>query len=82
LEDNIGLFHALESKYPVIPLFIFDDLRWFARNDARVGFIHESLSTINELKQIGSSLLVKRRNYYRRKSLIQDLTLRSSLIRL
>jgi deoxyribodipyrimidine photo-lyase len=22
LEDNIGLFHALESKYPVIPLFI------------------------------------------------------------
>jgi deoxyribodipyrimidine photo-lyase len=38
----------------------------FARNDARVGFIHESLSTINEqLKQIGSSLLVKRRNYRR-----------------
>jgi hypothetical protein len=25
LEDNIGLFHALESEYPVIPLFIYDD---------------------------------------------------------
>jgi deoxyribodipyrimidine photo-lyase len=24
LEDNIGLFHALESEYPVIP-FIYDD---------------------------------------------------------
>lgn len=63
LEDNIGLFHALESKYPVIPLFIFDDsiLDSLPRNDARVGFIHESLSTINEqLKQIGSSLLVKK----------------------
>jgi hypothetical protein len=24
-EDNIGLFHALESEYPVIPLFIYDD---------------------------------------------------------
>jgi deoxyribodipyrimidine photo-lyase len=24
LEDNIGLFHALESEYPV-PLFIYDD---------------------------------------------------------
>jgi deoxyribodipyrimidine photo-lyase len=22
LEDNIGLFHALESEYPVIPLFM------------------------------------------------------------
>jgi deoxyribodipyrimidine photo-lyase len=63
LEDNIGLFHALESKYPVIPLFIFDDsiLDSLPRNDARVGFIHESLSTINEqLKQIGSSLFVKK----------------------
>jgi deoxyribodipyrimidine photo-lyase len=63
LEDNIGLFHALESKFAVIPLFIFDDsiLNSLPRNDARVGFIHESLSTINEqLKRIGSSLLVKK----------------------
>jgi deoxyribodipyrimidine photo-lyase len=63
LEDNIGLFHALEEVYPVIPLFIFDDsiLDSLPKNDARVGFIHESLSNINEhLKQIGSSVLVKK----------------------
>jgi deoxyribodipyrimidine photo-lyase len=63
LEDNIGLFHALESQYPVIPLFIFDEaiLASLPRNDARVGFIHESLSNINEqLKKIGSSLLVRK----------------------
>jgi deoxyribodipyrimidine photo-lyase len=44
LEDNIGLFHALESEYPVIPLFIYDDaILDSLQNDPRVGFIHESL---------------------------------------
>jgi deoxyribodipyrimidine photo-lyase len=65
LEDNIGLFHALESEYPVIPLFIYDDaiLDSLPKNDPRVGFIHESLLNINDqLKQIGSSLLVKKEN--------------------
>lgn len=63
LEDNAGLFHALQSKYPVIPLFVFDDsiLDSLPKNDARVGFIHESLSKINkELQEIGSSLLIKK----------------------
>ncbi|MFE3846876.1 cryptochrome/photolyase family protein [Flavobacterium sp. LB3P45] len=63
LEDNVGLFHALKSKQPVILLFIFDDaiLNSLPKNDARVGFIHESLSKINtELKEIKSSLLVKK----------------------
>ena len=63
LEDNIGLFHALESDYPVIPLFIYDIaiLDSLPKNDPRVGFIHESLLNINDqLKQIGSSLLVKK----------------------
>ncbi|WP_269227531.1 cryptochrome/photolyase family protein [Flavobacterium eburneipallidum] len=63
LEDNVGLFHALKSQYPVIPLFIFDEaiLNSLPKNDARVGFIHESLSKINEkLQEIGSSLLVKK----------------------
>ena len=63
LEDNVGLFHALQSKYPVIPLFIFDDsiLDSLPKNDARVGFIYESLSRINtQLQEIGSSLLVKK----------------------
>ncbi len=63
LDDNVGLFHALESKFPVIPLFIFDEsiLDSLPKNDARVGFIHESLEKINVyLEQIGSSLLVKK----------------------
>jgi deoxyribodipyrimidine photo-lyase len=63
LDDNVGLFHALASKYPVIPLFIFDDLilDGLPINDARIGFIQENLSIINnQLKAIGSSLLVKK----------------------
>ncbi|SDX50231.1 cryptochrome/photolyase family protein [Flavobacterium degerlachei] len=63
LEDNVGLFHALKSKYPVIPMFIFDDsiLGSLPKNDARVGFIHESLSKINDkLQEIGISLLIKK----------------------
>ncbi|MFV8374077.1 cryptochrome/photolyase family protein [Flavobacterium sp. LB1P71] len=63
LEDNIGLFHALKSKFPVVPLFIFDDsiLDSLPKNDARVGFIHDSLSKIDtQLQEIGSTLLVKK----------------------
>ncbi len=63
LEDNLGLFFALQSKYPVIPLFIFDEdiLEKLPKNDARVGFIHESLLNINQkLQAIGSSILVKK----------------------
>ncbi len=63
LEDNVGLFFALDSKYPVIPLFIFDEtiLDSLPKNDARVGFIHNSLSKINQkLQEMGSSLLVKK----------------------
>jgi deoxyribodipyrimidine photo-lyase len=63
LEDNVGLFHALESKYPVIPLFIFDKaiLDSLPKNDARVDFIHDSLSKIDQkLQEIGRSLLVKK----------------------
>jgi deoxyribodipyrimidine photo-lyase len=57
LEDNIGLFHALESEYPVIPLFIYDAILDSLPKMIRVGFIHESLLNINDqLKQIGSSI--------------------------
>ncbi len=63
LEDNVGLFHALCSEYPVIPLFVFDEaiLDSLPKNDARVGFIHETLSKINQqLQETGSSILVKK----------------------
>ena len=25
LEDNVGLYQALQSDYPVVPIFIFDE---------------------------------------------------------
>jgi len=63
LEDNVSLYQALQSGYPVLPLFIFDDaiLEHLPKDDARVTFIYESLSKINEkLVELGSSLLVKK----------------------
>ena len=63
LEDNTALYHALQSGKPVIPLFIFDTyiLDKLPKNDARVGFIHESLHKINsKLNSIDSSILVKK----------------------
>ncbi|MBF4473732.1 cryptochrome/photolyase family protein [Flavobacterium sp. HJJ] len=63
LEDNTALYHALQSEQPVIPLFIFDTsiLNSLPKNDARVGFIHESLQKINDkLNSLGSSLLIKK----------------------
>lgn len=63
LDDNVALYHALQSEHPVIPVFIFDTdiLDSLPKNDARVGFIHETLQKINsQLNVIGSSLLIKK----------------------
>ncbi|MDX1277886.1 deoxyribodipyrimidine photo-lyase [Oceanihabitans sediminis] len=54
LEDNTGLFHALQSANPVLAIFIFDSeiLENLPKEDARVTFIHERLSSISkELKK-------------------------------
>jgi deoxyribodipyrimidine photo-lyase len=59
----VGLFQALQSQYPVIPLFIFDEtiLERLPKNDPRVGFIHESLSKIQlQLQEKGKSLLIRK----------------------
>src|SRR5215207_6387971 len=63
LEDNTGLFEALQSDFPIIPLFIFDDeiLENLPKNDPRVNFIYDSLQKINaEFSEIGTSLLIKK----------------------
>ena len=63
LDDNVGLFQALNADVPVIPLFIFDDaiLESLPKDDARVSFIYECLSKINhQLNEIGSSILIKK----------------------
>ncbi|HXH98728.1 MAG TPA: deoxyribodipyrimidine photo-lyase [Sphingobacteriaceae bacterium] len=66
LHDNTGLYHALQSEHPVLPVFIFDtDILNGLENqdDARVTFIHQRLKELNaELKKYGSSLLVKHGN--------------------
>ncbi len=62
LDDNAGLFHALTSGRPVIPVFIFDTeiLDELPPKDARVDFIHRTLEELQEkLREFGSSLLVK-----------------------
>lgn len=61
LEDNIGLFHALNSGEQVLPVFIFDPdiLTQLPEDDARVTFIHALLSKIQEqLLKKGKSLAV------------------------
>lgn len=62
LADNKGLFEALKSANPVIPLFIFDTdiLSGLEADDPRINFIHEQLAEINQqLKARGTSLLVR-----------------------
>ena len=64
LEDNAGLFHALSSGMPVLPLFIFDDdilQKLDNKEDARITFIHvEVMRLKTELEKTGGSLLVKK----------------------
>lgn len=62
LEDNVGLYHALKSETPVLPIFIFDTeiLEQLPKNDARVSFIHEQLQAIRKELQtkFNSSLAI------------------------
>lgn len=61
LEDNVGLFHALNSDREVLPLFIFDEtiLSQLPKDDARVTFIHQQLEGIQkQLQAVGKSLAV------------------------
>ncbi|MES2748595.1 MAG: deoxyribodipyrimidine photo-lyase [Bacteroidota bacterium] len=61
LDDNVGLFHALQSDDAVLPIFIFDDsiLSQLPKDDARVTFIHKQLEKMqNQLQAIGKSLAV------------------------
>jgi deoxyribodipyrimidine photo-lyase len=63
LEDNAGLFHALNSGAPVLPLFIFDRSildELTDKLDRRVAFIHSALQGIDvRLAELGSGLLVR-----------------------
>lgn len=63
IDDNAALHHALKADNPVLMVFIFDRNilnQLENKADARVDFIHQQLSKINDqLVKKGSSLLVK-----------------------
>ena len=62
LTDNAGLYHALKSNKPVLPIFIFDKNildKLVDKADKRVVFIHAALKEIQaSLISLGSSLEV------------------------
>lgn len=62
LEDNAGLYHALNSGFRVLPLFIFDRNilgKLESSYDIRVSFIHGALEHLGKhITEYGSSLLV------------------------
>ena len=51
IEDNFGLSQASKSKYPVIPIFIFDEniTVHLPKNDTRINFIHKNLKKLDDL---------------------------------
>ena len=63
LHDNAGLYHALRSGYPVLPVFFFDSdiLDCLEdKTDLRVEFIHRAVHEMQrELVGLGASLLVR-----------------------
>ena len=65
IDDNTALNAALNSKDPVIAIFIFDNqiVDSLPKNDARINFIYSQLKSIDSLlKSYGSSLLVFKGN--------------------
>ena len=63
LEDNTGLYYALQQEENVLPVFIFDKNildKLEDKSDARVDFIHQQILSIHqELVKKGNSMLVK-----------------------
>ncbi len=62
LNDNAGLYQALKDNKEVLPIFIFDKNildKLSAKDDARVSFLHNTISHLKkELQAIGSDLQV------------------------
>ncbi|WP_431111754.1 deoxyribodipyrimidine photo-lyase, partial [Winogradskyella poriferorum] len=49
LDDNVGLYQALKSDHPVLPIFIFDTeiLENLPKNDARLTFMHQCIQKLH-----------------------------------
>lgn len=63
LEDNTGLYYALEQEKNVLPLFIFDKNildKLEEKEDARLSFIHSEVAKLSkQLQKSGSDILTK-----------------------
>jgi len=81
LQDNKGLFHALQSPFPVVSLFIFDQAildQLTDPADPRVSIIYHQLEELNQsLKQKQSSLLVM---YGKPEEVFNQLTMRFQIM--
>ena len=55
LDDNVGLYHALDNETNVLPIFIFDSdiLSRLPKEDSRVYFLHQRIEDLN--KELGKS---------------------------
>ena len=65
IEDNVGLYNALNSGKKVLPVFVFDKniLKKIPKSDARIDFIYKNLQKIQlEFFKYGSSILVAKGN--------------------
>ncbi len=53
LDDNVGFYKALNGKFPVLPIFIFDTeiLDQLPKDDARVTFIFDTLQAMRKKLQ-------------------------------
>ena len=62
LEDNRGLFNALKTGLPVLPVFIFDSnilKKLSNKSDARVNFIYKQVESLREkIEELGGSFYV------------------------
>ncbi|MFN6039205.1 MAG: deoxyribodipyrimidine photo-lyase, partial [Bacteroidota bacterium] len=62
LEDNVGLYHALNGGFSVLPIFIFDNNildKLDNKSDRRVDFIHSALEKMNvKVNSFDSSIRV------------------------
>jgi len=79
LHDNAGLYHALKSNNPVLPIFIFDTHildQLPAKTDRRVEFIHTILTELQQqLKELGSTLIVYHDTPNAFKKLVKEYTI-------
>jgi len=63
LDDNRGLYEALKSPFPILPIFLFDDniTGELDKDDPRINFIYDQIQQLyTQLKKYSCSLYCKK----------------------